>query len=221
MAPIILCDVNETLIDLSPLRPEFTERFAGAIDVDHWFSELLRLSFVYAATEQYAPFTQLAGHALTTIGDRSGIGVAAEDITYIGGRLRELPAHEDARRGLETLDNAGALLVAITNSPPDVANAQLTNAGLADTFTKILSVDGIQRFKPHPAVYRYAAAEMGADPGDCTMIAAHDWDIAGAMHTGSTGVFIDRGDQSWSPAFGLPDHVASGIDTAAEWIIRQ
>ncbi len=221
MTPIILCDVNETLIDLTPLRPEFSERFSGAIDVDHWFSELLRLSFVYAATEQYAPFTKLAGDALTTVGERSGIDVAAEDIAYIGGRLRKLPAHEDSLRGLEMLKNSGAALVAITNSPSDVANAQLTAAGLAATFTKILSVEAVQRFKPHPAVYRYAAAELGAEPADCTMIAAHDWDIAGAMRTGSTGVFIDRGKQSWSRAFGAPDHAANGIDTAAEWIIRR
>lgn len=218
MEHTVLCDVNETLIDLSPLRTDFSERFADAIDVDQWFAELLRLSFIYAATEQYTPFTELAGHALTTVAERAGLAVAATDVSSVGARLRELPAHGDSRRGLEALANSGAVLIALTNSPRDVANAQLANAGIDEFFARILSVEAIRRFKPHPEVYRYAAAQAGAEPEECTMIAAHDWDIAGAMHTGSTGVFIDRGRQTWSAAFGSPDHVASGIDTAAAWI---
>jgi len=221
MTPIVLFDVNETLIDLAPLRAQFADRFGIAIDVGQWFSELLRLSFVYAATGAYKPFTELAGYALASVGESSGADIANEDIAFVGARLRTLPAHPDARIGLEMLADSGAVLVAITNSPQDVAMEQLTNAGLARSFEKILSVETVQRFKPHPSVYRYAANEVGGKTVDCVMVAAHDWDIAGAMRAGCAGVFIARSGQSWSKAFTSPDHMAAGIDDAAEWIIRR
>ncbi|MGI9586399.1 MAG: haloacid dehalogenase type II [Acidimicrobiia bacterium] len=221
MAPIVLFDVNETLIDLAPLRSEFAERFDGEIDVARWFSELLRLSFVYAATGAYAPFTKLAGNALVSVGAASGIHVGPEDVAFVGARFRTLPAHPDAKLGLDALANNGAVVVAITNSPLDVANDQLTNAGLSQPFDRILSVEAVRRFKPHASVYAYAANEVGADAIDCVMVAAHDWDIAGAMIAGCTGVYIDRTGRPWTDAFAPPDRTATGIDEAAEWITRR
>jgi len=48
----------------------------------------------------------------------------------------------------------------LPGSTASVAEAQLTHAGLADHFERILSADDAGRLKPAPEAYRYAAAEL-------------------------------------------------------------
>jgi 2-haloacid dehalogenase len=45
----------------------------------------------------------------------------------------------------------------LTNSPPAVVEAQISNAGLRELFERLVSVDAVGSLKPAPAVYRYAA----------------------------------------------------------------
>ena len=217
--PTVLFDVNETLLDLGPARSLLAERFDGSIDASDWFAELLRLSFVSSVTDTYAPFTVLAGHALTTVATRSGHTVTTDDRTAVGDVLRTLPAHADVTAGLGTLADNGIRIAALTNSPLATARAQLDSAGIAGYFDRIMSVDMVERFKPHRSVYEAACREMGVVPPDATMVAAHDWDVAGAMTAGLTGVFVARPNQTWSPAFDQPDAVVADITEAAAWVV--
>jgi 2-haloacid dehalogenase len=80
-------------------------------------------------------------------------------------------------------------------------------------------VEMVNRFKPHRSVYLAAADRLGAAPSELVMVAAHDWDIAGAMAVGLDGVFIERPGQIYSPAFPIPTMTAPDIATAATAII--
>ena len=80
-------------------------------------------------------------------------------------------------------------------------------------------MERVSRFKPHASVYNEAARRMGVEPSSCTMVAAHDWDIAGAMAAGCTGVFLSRPGQTWSPAFPEPDYSAPDLASATDWLI--
>ncbi|MGI9666589.1 MAG: haloacid dehalogenase type II [Acidimicrobiia bacterium] len=219
MTTTVLFDVNETLLDLSPIRELLDERFAGDVDTSDWFAELLRLSFVSSATNTYVPFSVLAGDALATVAGRSGTAASEDDLTTLGRTMRSLPPHPDVMPGLALLRDAGVPLAAVTNSPLETAQAQITSAGLDTLFDRILSVDLVQRFKPHRSVYDAAVAEMGAHPSATVMVAAHDWDIAGAKAAGLRGVFVRRPGQEWSPAFSPPDANVPSIVEAAHWVL--
>ncbi len=99
MAPTIVFDVNETLLDLAPVRSWFTSRFGDEPDAAMWFGELLRLSFVSAATDQYAPFPELATSALATSAGRYGASIGDGDMSHIAGVLTTLPPHPDVTEG--------------------------------------------------------------------------------------------------------------------------
>jgi len=219
MKPTVIFDVNETLLDLSPVREWFTERFSNDVTAAAWFSELLRLSFVSATVDRYVPFPNLARAALQTVAATAGHQTSEEDLVHIGGILASLPPHTDAAPGLQVLRDAGYLTTALTNSPLATAEAQLTEAGLADLFDTIMSVDMVLRFKPHATVYQAAAERLGTETERLTMVAAHDWDIAGAMAAGLSGVFVARPGATYSPAFLPPTMVASDILDAAHLII--
>ena len=192
MARIIVFDVNETLLDLAPVREWFRHRFGNDPDAKMWFSELLRLSFVSSVTDRYVPFTDLAASALQTVTSRSDATNNAEDIAKVKGLFVQLPPHPDVIDGMTRLKKAGFTLVALTNSPASTAHAQLDNAEISHLLTSIMSVEMVNRFKPHRSVYETAAQHMESSTSEMVMVAAHDWDIAGAVTAGLDGVFIER-----------------------------
>jgi 2-haloacid dehalogenase len=219
MKPSIVFDVNETLLDLSPVRIWFTSRFGDHPDASMWFGELLRLSFVSATTDRYVPFPELAKAALATTAERTGTSIGDGDISHIVGIFTTLPAYEDVAPGLDLLHEAGFTTSALTNSPQATAETQLTNAGIADRFDKIMSVEMVNRFKPHRSVYEAAKKTLGVSTSAMAMVAAHDWDITGAIATGCDGIFISRPGQVYSPAFPEPTLIATDIEHAAHQII--
>jgi 2-haloacid dehalogenase len=219
MKPSIVFDVNETLLDLSPVRTWFTSRFGGQPDASMWFGELLRLSFVSATTDRYAPFPELAAAALSTTAERAGTSIGDGDISHIVGVFTTLPAYPDVAPGLDLLHGAGFTTAALTNSPQATAETQLAHAGIADRFNRIMSVEMVDRFKPHRSVYEAAARSLGVSASEVTMVAAHDWDVTGAIASGCEGVFITRAGQIYSPAFPEPTLIAVDIEHAAHLII--
>ena len=103
-----------------------------------------------------------------------------------------LPAHADVRAGLEAMRDAGLRLVTLTNSAPAAARQQLANAGLARFFERSFSVDAVRRFKPAPEVYQSAAEALGAPIEGLRMVAAHAWDVHGALRAGCAAAFVAR-----------------------------
>jgi 2-haloacid dehalogenase len=110
-------------------------------------------------------------------------------------------------------------LAALTNSTAQVANAQLNNAGLADLFEQILSADSVQRLKPAPEPYRMAAEHLGIELGNLRLIAAHAWDVAGAMRAGCTAAFVARPGMVLDPLVERPDVVGADMRAVADQII--
>lgn len=211
----VLLDVNETLLDLGPIRAEFAETHGDPRLAGRWFAELLRLAFVSTIIGRHRPFTDLAGDALDSV---TPDGASNAQRVRLVELIRTLPPHPDVAPGLDLLRAEGHTVAAVTNSPTTTVRSQLTNAGLIAGFDLVMSVDEVEAFKPDPRVYRAAADRLGASTSDCVMIAAHDWDIAGATAAGCRGIFLERRGATWSRAFGAPTHRARDLVAAARWI---
>jgi 2-haloacid dehalogenase len=219
MRPTVIFDVNETLLDLEPVRAEF-ERISGDPALaTTWFGTLLKLAFVASLTAAYRPFTDLAGAAFDMVAEAGGTAPKTEDRDAVVHAVGTLPAHPDATEGLRLLDHAGFRIAALTNSPQSVAEHQLANAGLADHFERIMSVEMVRTFKPAPATYRAALERLGTAPNETVLIAAHDWDIAGAMAAGLRGAFVARPGQVLSPLQPVPEYIGPDVAAVAREII--
>ena len=59
-------------------------------------------------------------------------------------------------------------------------------------FFKIISVEEVGVFKPHPAVYRQAARELKVDPEKIAMVSSNSFDVMGARTCGLRGIFVNR-----------------------------
>jgi 2-haloacid dehalogenase len=110
-------------------------------------------------------------------------------------------------------------MVALTNSAPAAARQQLTHAGLIDVFERVFSVDEVRRFKPAPEPYRFVARELGVETHVLRMVAAHAWDIVGAMQAGCAGAFVARPGKVLYPLAPPPDIVGAGLRAVAEQIV--
>ncbi len=221
MPRLILFDVNETLLDLRALDTHFERLFGDTRVMAEWFGLVLRSSLVATITSTYHNFGIIAGDALAMTAAKYDVPLSEEDRMAVLQGVRSLPTHSDVRGSLTRLKNAGFRLATVTNSPPPVLKDQLTNAGIIDFFEQTLSVDAVQKFKPAPEVYQYAAQTLGLELSDICMVAAHDWDIAGAMRAGMAGAFVARPGMVLGPLQEAPTIVGDTMDSVVDQIIAK
>jgi 2-haloacid dehalogenase len=194
MAKVLVFDVNETLLDLAALRDPFTRVFGDATPLGEWFARLLHGSLVATLTDAHEDFASIGRRALDAVASRRGRDLEAAERDAILGTMLELPAHPEVADALSRLRSAGFPLATLTNSSPEMARAQLEHARLLDLFDQVLSVEEVRRYKPAPEPYHMAAERLGASPSEMRMVAAHDWDVWGAMRAGCAAAYVSRTD---------------------------
>ncbi len=120
---------------------------------------------------------------------------------------------------LQRLRDAGLRLAALTNSTEQVARAQLEHAGLIEAFELVLSADTVRRLKPAPEPYRMAAERLGVAVGEVRLVAAHAWDVAGAVRAGCAAAFVARPGKVLDPLVERPDVVGADLVAVADGIL--
>lgn len=216
---VCVFDVNETLLDLRALDPPFEHVFGTPGVRQQWFAQLLQSAMVATITDAYSDFGTIARAALDMVARRHERELAPADRDEILATIRRLPPYPEVASGLERLRSAGFRLATLTNSTDTVAKAQLEYAALAGYFERILSADAVRRLKPAPEPYRMAATELGVDIGDMRLVAAHAWDVAGALRAGARAAFVRRPGMVLDPLSPPPEVVGDDLVQVAERIV--
>ena len=158
--PIIVFDVNETLLDITTLAPLFSRVFGDSAVLREWFAQLILYSQTMTLFGRYAPFGELAVGTLHMLGTIHGVAIKPSDIDEFKQLMSVLPAHPDAAPALDTLRKAGFRLVTLSNSASSASPTPLERAGLADFFEHSFSVDAVKKFKPAPETYQFVAEQL-------------------------------------------------------------
>ena len=218
----IFFDVNETLLDLQPVRDSVAAALGGHKElVPLWFTTLLQYSLVMTDGDRYAGFGTIAAAALRMVAAKNGMPLTEEEAKEAVAPVRSLPPHPEVPAALQRLNEAGFTLYTLTNSAADALEDQMTNAGLKNHFAARLSVDGVQKFKPHRDVYHWAADQIGVAPENCLLVAAHGWDIAGAGWAGMRTAFVERPGHVTYPLADAPDYTVADLAELADRLLRQ
>lgn len=219
--PVLIFDVNETLLDVAALDPLFVRLFGNPLARPLWFTRLLKEAFAASMTANYTDFGTLALYALDSVAailDRELTDDERDDVMQ---GVLSLPPHSDAPEALDMLRTAGFRLATLTNSAPAALESQLDSAGLIDFFDALISAHPSQRFKPTSDPYHFASSVLRTPMGDLLLVAAHDWDVAGALRAGCQAAFVARNGASVAPSLPSPDIVGDDlIEVAAQLIER-
>ncbi|HSL30762.1 MAG TPA: haloacid dehalogenase type II [Anaerolineales bacterium] len=205
MPRIIVFDLLGTLLDLRALDPHF-ERFFGDVYVrKEWLTQTLQLAMAAALANTYEDFGVQADTGLEITARHYKVSLLGEEKNLILGTLQKLQPYPDVAQSLQRLRDGGLKLAILTNATAQVAEAQLTYAGLRDNFEQVISADEIHCFKPAPDVYQLAARRLNVAPGQIRLVTAHHWDVAGALRAGCAAVFVARPGQVMNPFGPQPD----------------
>lgn len=218
---VLVFDVNETLSDLSPLRVRFEDVGAPADLMPTWFAGVLRDGFALTAAGAYADFASVALDGLRAL--LSGVAGGAGDVEaaarHVLDGFAELGVHPDVPDGVRQLSAAGFRLVTMTNGSSTLTERLLAKAGLRDLFEELLDVRGPRCWKPARAAYRYAVERVGVRPEQALLVAAHPWDVDGALRAGLGGAWLRRGASAYPQSMSTPTYSTQDLAELADALL--
>ena len=217
--PLIVFDVNETLLDMSALKSEINNLLGSSKGFRIWFGMLLHYSLVDNNTGAYHDFVSIANATLDMTAKTLKTDVDEKKKKAVLATLKELPAYPDVPKGLQLLKDNGFRLITLTNSPSATLIAQLQHAKLTEYFEATLSIDTIKKYKPAVETYIWATKQLSVTVTGAILIAAHGWDIAGALQAGMQAAFIEREGQSLYPLAHKPQFTGKNLIEVSKSII--
>jgi 2-haloacid dehalogenase len=220
MVQLIAFDVNETLLDLRALDEPFEELFGDAALRAQWFAQMLQLSFVGGLTNQYVDFSTAQRAALRMVAERHHRTLTDAEIERLVDGMSHLPPHAEVAEALAALAATELTVVALTNSVQSVAEVQLSNAGIRQHFDGAFSADAVGRLKPAPEPYQAVADAYQVAISEVRLVAAHSWDVSGALAAGCKAAFVARPGMVLSPIGAQPDIIGPDISDVVQQIVR-
>jgi 2-haloacid dehalogenase len=196
---VVAFDVNETLLDLAPVRAALVEAGREESLLAAVFARTLLTGIAAASTGSWCRFRDAFDAALaqeSDLGDDARAGVA--------DAFGELAPHPDVAPALLRLAEAGVRVVTLTHGSPGVAEAGLTRGGVTPLVERALSSEAIRAWKPSREVYLWAAGTCDVAPDRMALVAAHGWDVLGAQRAGLTGAWFPRGERVYPAVYPAP-----------------
>lgn len=219
--PLIVFDVNETLLDLGTVEPTFQRIFADNSAMRLWFDDLVLYSLALTLADTYAPFTDIGAAVMKMLANTRGITISDDDKKELTDRFSTMPPYPEVPGALRKLRHAGFRLFTFTNNLPEVQMRQLTQGGIAELFERRFSVDSVKQYKPSPQAYGHVAKELGVKSSELCMIACHTWDTLGAVAAGWKAALIKRPGNDVLDVGPQPHIVGNDLNEVADQLIAR
>ena len=89
--PLIVFDVNETLLDLETMAPTFERIFDDRAAMRLWFANFILYSAALTVAGQYVPFTGIGGAVMKMLADTRGIKIKDTDKKELTEKFSTMP----------------------------------------------------------------------------------------------------------------------------------
>ena len=215
--PLLLVDLDNTLIDRAAAVDRWAQKFAAAhgrvtgADADTNADDAAWL--VAADRDGLEPRERFAA----MIAERfrlDGTGQGAILAELRGGLVRELVPDGAVTRALRDARAAGWVPFVVTNGTVAQQERKLSHTGLDREVAGWIVSEGVGLRKPDPAIFQLAAARAGQSLESAMMIGdSAEADIGGARAAGVAAVWLHRG-RPWPLNAFEPDYVADSFADA-------
>jgi len=220
--PVVVFDVNETLLDLESIRPFFDRVFNDPAALRLWFANLITYSEALTLAGVYVPFTDIGGAVLRMLAATRGLAITGTDAAELTDRFATMPPHPEVPAALARLRAAGFRLFCLTDNTLAVQGRQLQHGGIIDAFERRFSVDEtVKRHKPAQQAYHSVADALALDPAGLCLVASHVWDTIGAKAAGWQAGLILRTGNAPLDVGPQPDYIGDDLDAIADQLIER
>jgi len=220
--PVVVFDVNETLLDLESMRPTFERIFGDPAAMRLWFASLITYSEALTLSGVYVPFTDIGAAVLSMLAATRGIEIGEDDGAELTNRFATMPPHPEVPAALRRLREHGFRLFTLTDNTLEISGRQLAHAGVIDLFERRFSVDeSVRRHKPAREAYGSVARALELDPGGICLVACHVWDTIGALSAGWQAGLILREGNAPLEVGPQPDYIGEDLEAIADQLIER
>lgn len=191
----LVFDAYGTIFDVYSLAALCEQIFPGrgSALTQLWRVKQLEYTWLRSLMERHEDFAHVTESALRYACAASGLDCAASDRVTLTQAYLTLTPYPDAILALPRLRRFP--LAILSNGTPRMLQAVVHNAGLAETFSHVISVEEAGVFKPSPRVYALAPARLGVDKSSIGFVSSNAWDIAGAAAFGMQAFWVKRSGQ--------------------------
>jgi 2-haloacid dehalogenase len=219
--PLIVFDVNETLLDLQTMEPIFERIFGERQAMRLWFAHLIMYSVALTVAGCYVSFTDIGAAVMKMLADTRGIKISDADKEELTDKFSTMPPYPEVPGALRKLREAGFRLFTLTDNLLEVQTRQLEHGGIVDLFERCFSADSVKHHKPSRQVYAYFERELGVEPSEVCMIACHTWDTLGAVAAGWEAALIKRVGNDVLGVGPQPQIVGNDLNDVADQLIAR
>lgn len=202
-AKALTFDLFGTILDLGGSLTPFIADFLAEKHAEVSAARVWELWRQRQRLEQFQDSLMMLGHsgyletsrrALVYTLKLVGVEVSSDEVAHLMAAWRQLQPFADVVPALPRLREKYKLVV-LSNGEPDYLDHLVQNQ-VQWPFDAVISVSTVGAFKPHPAVYRRAAAVLGLEVGECLMVSSNSFDVVGARACGFRAAYVNR--------YGLP-----------------
>jgi 2-haloacid dehalogenase len=219
--PLIVFDVNETLLDLQTMEPTFARIFGETSVMRLWFANLIMYSAALTVAGCYVPFTDIGSAVMKMLADTRGIRIDERDKKELTEKFSTMPPYPEVPAALRKLRDAGFRLFTLTDNLLEVQTRQLETGGIVDLFERRFSADGVKHHKPSRQAYGHIENELGVEPSRFCLIACHTWDTLGAVAAGWQAALIKRVGNDVLGVGPQPQIVGDDLNDVADQLIKR
>jgi 2-haloacid dehalogenase len=189
----LVFDAYGTLFDPHSVQAECERLFPGSgAELSRlWRAKQLEYTWLRSLMNRYEDFWQVTQAALKFTCATLKLTCTAEQCSKLMEEYLRLRVYPDVSRALEALIDKQLFI--LSNGSPSMLQPLVENAGLAGSFSGLLSVDAVKTYKPSPVVYELAVKKTGLDRSEIGFVSSNSWDVAGAASFGFTTFWINRG----------------------------
>lgn|SRR5208283_1466779 len=156
-----------------------------------WRAKQLQYTWLRGLGGRHADFWQVTGDALDFALSTLHVEDAALRARLMNLYLR-LDAYPEVPAAIKQLKQSGMKLAILSNGTPAMLSAAAGNAGIADQFDAVLSVEEVKVYKPHPLAYQLACDRLNVTADRICFLSSNGWDAYSAKAFGMRVLWCNR-----------------------------
>jgi hypothetical protein len=121
--PLIVFDVNETLLDLKTMEPTFQRIFGEKSAMRLWFANLILYSSALTVAGCYVPFTDIGSAVMKMLADTRGIKIDDKDKEELTEKFSTMPPHPEVPSALRKLRYSHSPTICLKFKPANLSMA--------------------------------------------------------------------------------------------------